>query len=99
MAILVLNALRYYKYNSGQWKFTLGEIDVNFMEYFTRKYQEEEGKIFSLEYGHYLSDDDDMYLLVDNNNSVSDFAHLSATTEGYYKSAIVPKFWTGWVEI
>lgn len=96
VAILVLNALRYYKYNSGQWKFTLGEIDVNFMEYFTRKYQEEEGKIFSLEYGHYLSDDDDMYLLVDNNNSVIDFAHLSATTEGYYKSAIVPKFWTGW---
>ena len=95
VALLVLNALRYYKYNDGEWQIVLGEIDVKFMEYFTRRFQEDENKIFSLEYGDYLSSNDYKYMLVGENESVIDFAHLAATTQSYY-TTLIPKFWTGW---
>lgn len=95
VAILVLNALRYYKYNTSQWKAVLGDIDIEFMEYFTRKYYDDEDKIFTLEFGHYLSDDSNDYLITGENDSVIDIAHLAATTQAYY-TTIFPKFWSGW---
>ena len=97
IAGLVLDALRYFKYNDSKWQIILGSIDTSFMQYFTNRYTNEYHKIFSLEFGDYLSSNDDDYLLIKSttDSTVIDVAHLAATTLGYLKN-LAPHFWTGW---
>lgn len=95
VALLVLNALRYFKYNSAEWKVVLGLIDEDFIDYFIKKYEEEENKSFE-ELKKYLSFDKEEYLLIGENDTAVDFAHLIATTQSYLTTSLVPKFWTGW---
>ncbi|MEG1990356.1 MAG: DUF1906 domain-containing protein [Clostridia bacterium] len=95
VTLLVLDFLRYWKYNDTQWKLTLREIDLNFMEYFTQNYQKETGYNFVMTYGDYLQSNSIEYLLSDGSNGIIDLPHLAATIEGYLIT-LFPKFWTGW---
>jgi len=51
---------------------------------------------FSEELKKYLSFDKEEYLLIGENDTAVDFAHLIATTQSYLTTSLVPKFWTGW---
>lgn len=90
VAKLVIDALRSYKYDTTEWKLVLGNIDENFMVYLKTRFED-----FESVYKAYLDDNAEEHLLVGNNNSVIDIAHLAATIGGYIRN-VFPDFWTGW---
>lgn len=84
IAELVITALRSYKYCDWQWELVLGSIDENFMTYLKTRFED-----FETVYKDYLNDNKEEHLLVGNNNSIIDIAHLAATIGGYIRNCCI----------
>lgn len=86
---VILNLLRYYRYNGFSWLVTLPDNDLQFINYVKNNSPHLIEKLMP-----YIQLTNTITAYIHEKDT--DLPHLAAATLGYDSSPVVPDFWTGW---